>query len=415
MRWRLALATTSVVTALLAGSGARAWAGGCDAPELSGCVDSDTLWAHAGPQRFVGVAGTETLASGRVGFGLLASYQSRPIMLEHATGASTSERFAAIDNQINASFLFAYGLTNRLQADVVLPFTLWQDGTGVQPLTGGRPLSTSSARDMRFGLAFALVPRARVTEGVAPAAGGLEAGRAWSLTARFEVSAPTGDRGQLAGDRTAVLAPSLAADFRPQHPFWGRFSIALDVGARLRGTTSLLGSRVGSQLALGLGVGFDILGRDRLVVGAEARTLPTFATQADAQQTNGLITTTPNGRVAAPTEWLVSLRTAPLAGGDLSVQLAAGGPIPISDAIGTPRLRVTLGVVFAPGARDSDGDGVLDADDKCPDVAGVLRGDAGPGCPHVELPPLPPPLPDPRPLLPPADPDYQPVRTWTAP
>jgi hypothetical protein len=95
--------------------------------------------------------------------------------------------------------------------------------------------------------------------------------------------------------------------------------MALEVGARIRGVTSLLGSRVGTQMVVGLGAGFDILTRDRLTLGAEARMLPGFATQASAQVQTGAITTTPNGKVAIPAEWLVSLRTAPFVGSDLAI------------------------------------------------------------------------------------------------
>lgn len=381
MRWR---PTAGLAVFLWTAGVERAWAGGCDSPELSGCIDSDTLWPHAGPQRLVGVGGTETLATGRVGFGLVGSYQSRPIMLVRPTAG---ERVAAIDNQINASFLFSYGLTDRLEVDAVLPITLWQDGTGLQPLTGGRALSTSAARDLRFGIALALVRRARVTEAWARRAEAFTPGRAWALTTRFEMAAPTGDRGQLAGDRGAVFVPTLAADYRPQHPFFQRFGLGLEVGARIRDVTSLLGSRVGTQMVLGLGASFDLLTRERLTVGAEARMLPTFATQAEATQAGGAIVTTPNGALAMPAEWLVSLRSAPIAGGDLSFQIAGGGPLPFTDAVTMPRARITLGVVFAPASRDSDGDGVPDRDDKCPSQPGVPGGDGGLGCPHDEWPP----------------------------
>lgn len=380
MRWR---PTAGVAVFLCLAGAERAWAGGCDSPELSGCIDSDTFWPHAGRQRLVAVGGTETLARGRVGFGLVASYQSRPIMLLRAT---TDERVAAIDNQLNASFLFAYGLTDRLEVDAALPITLWQDGTGLQPLTGGRALSTSAARDLRLGIAFAVVPRARVTDGWAPPTRAFTPGRAWALTARFEVAAPTGDRGQLAGDRGAVFVPTLAADYRPQHASFERFGLGLEVGARIRDTTSLLGSRVGTQMVLGLGASFDLVTRERLTIGAEARLLPTFATQADAQPSGGAIVTTPNGLLAMPAEWLVSLRSAPIAGGDFSLQLAGGGPIPFTDAITLPRARITLGVVFAPAGRDSDGDGVPDRDDRCPSRPGVPGGDGGLGCPRDEQP-----------------------------
>jgi OmpA-OmpF porin, OOP family len=86
-----------------------------------------------------------------------------------------------------------------------------------------------------------------------------------------------------------------------------------------------------------------------------------------------------------PAEWNVSLRSAPTRGGDLSVQLGGGGAIPFSgaDEITQPRFRFNLGIRWAPLARDTDGDGVLDAADRCPTIA--ARGSAD-GCPVVEGP-----------------------------
>src|SRR4051794_18768651 len=41
----------------------------------STCINSDTLWPHAGPSRFLTIGGTETVAPRHIGFGLLTSYQ----------------------------------------------------------------------------------------------------------------------------------------------------------------------------------------------------------------------------------------------------------------------------------------------------------------------------------------------------
>ena len=56
-------------------------AGSCDNPITSACINSDTLWPHVGPSSFVAIGGTQTVEQGKIGFGLLASYQSRPIKL----------------------------------------------------------------------------------------------------------------------------------------------------------------------------------------------------------------------------------------------------------------------------------------------------------------------------------------------
>jgi OmpA-OmpF porin, OOP family len=342
----------------------------CTNPLVSSCINGETYWPHAGPQRFAAVGGTETVQSGQVGFGLVTSYQSRPIVLRVASPGPGGSDQAVIDNQVNANFLFAYGVTSRLQLDLALPITLAQSGAGTSPLTGGSSLRDTAVRDMRFGFAFAIVPRARV-----PAAGA----DAFALAARMTFAAPLGDNIGFAGERTVVFAPTVAADLRFDRIFFGA-----EVGARVRPVSEFAGARVGTQLTTAVGGGVDILKNQLLSGLVEGRAYVNFAEQHDTQQSAFGITSTPNDQHIVPAEWLVSARTAPFFAGDLSFLLGGGGPIPISDgAITTPRFRFVLGVTYAPIAIDSDGDGVPDRLDRCPAQAGE-RGGERPGCPHEE-------------------------------
>jgi hypothetical protein len=85
---------------------------------------------------------------------------------------------------------------------------------------------------------------------------------------------------------------------------------------------------------------------------------------------------------SSPAEWMVSVRSVPIFGGALQIQLAGGGPIALSnEAITNPRFRFSLSIRYGREWRDSDGDGVSDADDKCPFVRGVPNNPAGNGCP----------------------------------
>jgi len=87
---------------------------------------------------------------------------------------------------------------------------------------------------------------------------------------------------------------------------------------------------------------------------------------------------------------MVTARTAPLEGGDLSIQLGVGGGIPTSvdpsgkvyAPITTPAFRVALGITFAPRGRDTDEDGVPDAIDRCPLEPGPAKSERGAGCPE---------------------------------
>ena len=155
--------------------------------------------------RFATVNGTETVAAGQVAFGLLATYQSRPVLLRVATPGPGGSNQYVVDDQVTGNFLFAYGVTERLQLDFALPVTFIQTGAGISPLSGGEDLRDTAVRDLRFGFAYALVPRERI----APAAAGARegAGNLWALAARMTISAPTGDSGLPSAPRPPMLAP----------------------------------------------------------------------------------------------------------------------------------------------------------------------------------------------------------------
>src|SRR5687767_9226976 len=98
---------------------------GCT-PGLSTCIEADTYWPHAGPAYFNLVGGTSTTSAGRVGFGWVSTYASRPIVLLLPSSQPSGTEVAAVDHLWNATFLFSYGLTERIDAGVALPTTLYR-------------------------------------------------------------------------------------------------------------------------------------------------------------------------------------------------------------------------------------------------------------------------------------------------
>jgi OOP family OmpA-OmpF porin len=378
----------SISSLVVLGSESLARAGTCDQPIVGACINSDTLWPHFGPSRFVGVGGTETLAPGKVGFGLVTSYQSRPIVLHIPSPGPSGSNLNAVNDQVTSTFVFGYGVTKQLELGVAMPLTLGQGGSGTSGITAGQDLRDTAVRDLRFGAAYSLLPHDRVEPSLAKLAKP-DAPRpsAFGLAVRFEVSAPTGDRGQFAGEKSAVFNPTIAADYRR-----GRWFAGLELGARIRKTSEFVGARVGTQGTVGVGVGFDIFSRERLSAMVEARALPTFAEQHKASpSTNGGVVSEPNGKHITPAEWSVGVRSAPFAGSDLALTASGGAAIPFGGeaAITAPRFRFVLGIAYAPRGLDSDGDGVLDADDKCPSVPGS-KDAPDKGC---VMPPPPPPEP----------------------
>ncbi len=367
-------ACTIALVAVRLLSSAPAHAKECSNPLVDTCIDSDMYWPNAGPSRFARVSSTETLGRGELGFGMVATWLSRPVLLHVASpGPSGSDQFV-VDNQVNGNFLFAYGVTDRLQLDLGLPITFVQSGAGTSPVTGGRGLRDTAVRDLRFGFAYALIPQERVAID--------RQKQPFSLAARLAISAPNGDNADFAGERTAVFAPDVAAQYRLSKTFF----FGAELGARLRPIAEFAGARLGTQLVTGLAAGVDALDRDRLTVTGEAQVLPNFAQQHDTKQSAFGLESTPNGKSITPAEWMLSVRTAPLLAGELAFMAGGGGPIPIGDpAITVPRFRFVLGVTYAPLDRDSDGDGILDKNDLCPTRPGP-RGTQAPGCPVSEAP-----------------------------
>ncbi len=371
-----ALRSTVLAASLLCALVSRADAKECTNPLVNTCINDDTFWPNAGPTRFAAVSSTETIGRGLVSFGLVATYLSRPVILRVASpGPGGSDQYV-IDNQVNGNFLFAYGVTDRLQLDFALPLTFAQDGAGTSPITGGRALRDTAIRDLRFGVAYALVPRVRMDPVTAAQEGG--PGKSWSLAARFAMSAPTGDQTDFAGERTAVFIPSLAGDYRVDRFFFGA-----DLGMRLRPVTEFAGARIGTQLTSALGAGYDVLDRERLSVLLEGRAYWNFAEQHETTQSAFGISSRPRSedKFIVPAEWMLGVRSAPILGGDASFYAGGGGPIPLGpDAITVPRFRFVLGATYAPVQRDTDGDGIPDKVDFCPSQPGV-RGGEKPGCP----------------------------------
>jgi hypothetical protein len=364
----------------------------CGAPNLSTCIDDDTLWPHPGTSHFFSIGGTDTVEAGTVGFGLSTSYLSRPITLRAATPGPGGTVYDVIDNQVTGTFLWSYGMTDRLEIDLALPVTFGQTGVGTNPITGGPPqsaLSGTATRDLRFGVAYGLLKRDAV-DPYAPKEIGRPSGDGLGVALRFDMSAPTGDTGGFSSNGTGVWVPGVSADYR-----YGHFFAGAEVGARLRPTQQFEGARVGSQAYVALGAAWDVLERELLTIDLEGFALPTFADQGSST------TSATGGGAIAPAEWLVSARTSPMFGGDLQIQIGGGGNLPLTgDPITSPRFRFGLSIRYSRQGRDTDGDGVKDEDDKCPLVRGIRDNPAGNGCPssasteRVDLsqaPPEPPP------------------------
>jgi OmpA-OmpF porin, OOP family len=307
----------------------------CDSG-LSTCIEADTFWPHPGPAYFNVVGGTSMTAPQRVGFGWATTYAARPIVLLVPSSRPSGTEVAAVDHLWNATFLFSYGITERIEATLALPATLYRTGTGISALTHqtSTDLSRSALRDVRAGTSFALLPTSPL--------------RPFSLATRLAFAFPTGDKASFSGESGVVALPSFAAEYRQ-----AGLVLGAELGARLRRANDLAGTRVGSQLVFALGMGGEILQGNKLGVLLEAVLLPTFAEQHElsaVSATEGRIVTD-NRRALMPMEWLASVRTGELMSGDMSLSVGAGGSLGLTGESGitSPSFRVVFALRY--GAR----------------------------------------------------------------
>ena len=345
---RAALGTLLATTVTLSAATPAAAAECTETSGLTGCVDADNLWMSAGATRFFSVGPGVTTPAKGFSFGLGLSYLSRPVGLRVASADDEGTTVWVIDNAIHATFLWTFGVTDRLQLTAAAPFTLFQDGAGLYSVLGSTAeLPRGGVRDVRFGFDYALLPRPRTgpDEGL-------------SVVGRFQFALPTGFKDGLAGSRTVTWLPSVLAEYK----LW-RFTLAAEAGVRVRGASSLAGSVIGTQVQASAGASFEIVPR-YLSLGAEAFALVGVDDQPAPSRLRGELT---SGPLLAPAEWMASVSSAPFLGGEIIATLGGGGAIPLSEATVTnPAFRVSFSLRYAPGGRDTDGDGVLDRDDLCP-------------------------------------------------
>ena len=97
-----------------------------------------------------------------------------------------------------------------------------------------------------------------------------------------------------------------------------------------------------------------------------------------------------HGEVALAPELAAGPQSPALAGfaarctmGDLSV--IGGAELPIGEAVGTPKVRIVLGIGWAPRFSDADGDRIEDDQDECPELPEDRDGfEDEDGCPELD-------------------------------
>lgn len=323
-----------------------AQADGCaPASGVSTCFDTNNVWVHAGPTRFVSIAPAEPIEHRTLALAVLSSYLDRPVQLRAPSPDPDGRDIPVVRGVVDLSLAYAYGLTPDLELSLATPIVLHQTGSGAEGITSqsAPPLGSAAVRDPRVGAGFTLP------------FGHDNAGPRSFAKLRLELGVPLGDDHRYAGAGNFTLAPSFSMSTEQ-----GPIHFAGELAARLRPSVPFATARIGSALLTAVGVGVDVF-REYLSIEAEAFMLPSLVSQPG--QTSSASRT--HDGVLVPAEWLLSLRSVPTQDPAFSLSLGGGTGLPLSSetretpdqaaterfaGVTTPRFRLFFGARYTPAS-----------------------------------------------------------------
>ncbi|MCC6645115.1 MAG: OmpA family protein [Polyangiaceae bacterium] len=321
-------------------------------------------------------------APSRVTLAALGSYAKAPLALRRT---STDDRSRVVDYQLVAHLGASLSLARRITVDVDAPAVASQGGA-TRSVGASRVAAPDGATlgDVRAGARFTLLS----PEGGAP-------GVALSQRVFF----PTGREGGYASAGHVRYAPAIVVGADAGGWLW-----SLSLGRTFRGAASTSARVSGSSLDASAGAAVRV---GPVQAGAEA-----YASTVSDASTDALSRSTTNAEVLGVVRWsgrglFVTGAAGPGVGKGIGTPafravLAVGGSLELGgssrerhttgDARGDARAaepastRAAVAPEGAPAAAapvDTDGDGVLDADDACPSVVGEASATpARNGCPR---------------------------------
>jgi OOP family OmpA-OmpF porin len=314
-------------------------------------------------------------------FGLVSTWGSKVLDLTNPAPvatlpAGTANRRFAVSNIITPSLQGAIGLTNfahfGLEIGLVVPMTILS-GRGYPTDPNTNPVSANDDRDFTIseqGLGDIIIhPKIRLMNAARNKLG---------LAIIPSVVLPTGDKTAFLGEGQVIFQPTAVVD--GEFGYLGRFRVAINAGARIRGKESVFiddgvtytaprtfGGPAGPSLNTGYGVRVhnEVLGGAGLSFGVVPQK---FDLVGEVYGQFGLGAK----RIEAGSE--VNLPPVVEAIGGIKLYLAhnsfflAGGGWRLAgNTAGAAAPRAFVGFIFEPNIGDRDGDGYKDDVDGCPD------------------------------------------------
>jgi hypothetical protein len=274
------------------------------------------------------------LAPWRFGAGLWLDYESSPLTL--TTNRTLTQTL--INARSTATLNLSLGLWRYIEVGFALSVALYNE----QRSGFGESMSVTGLGQSRFQLKVRLLT---------------ETAHGLGIAFLPVVTFPTGNPNVFLSEQKVTFRGALALE---RHLF-GRLRLLANVGYTFRSPSEFLNLKVGDEIDYGIGVGVRV--HDRLELGTELF----GATPADHPFAAR--------DVRNPTELHYGARL--LLGSNWQVSAGAGHGV--GPGYGAPGYRVFAGLTYAPNEPDSDGDGVPDKEDQCPNDPGPKENYGCPG------------------------------------
>ncbi len=307
---------------------------------------------------------------------LFLNYAYRPLVLYQANGLRLS---SPLEHRLDAQITGAITLFDRLSIGLLVPVGLYQTDDPARAQVGIKPPDHTVFGDFR------LEPKIGILN---------QAHHFIDLALLLDVTFPSSSRHSFAGDSSVSFGGELDVSHR-----FGPFRLAANFGYQWRNQQQYFDLTIGQELYYRFGAGFDLARLANKVAPIE------FIGEIFGQ------TYAPkafSGVAENPIEWLLGLRYSPLPW----FALQAGAGRAILSGYGAPDFRAFFGATFVPLSKketletpppalpptpppppasqpvtpppppaivDSDGDGVPDDIDKCPNKPGPAASN---GCPQ---------------------------------
>lgn len=236
-----------------------------------------------------------------------------------------SKETKVVENVFQSDLVLAFGLPFNFEIGAVIPFTMYTSGTNTFS-TNSTDLNSTTLGDIQFALRYR-VPTFSKHVGM-----GLS----------FKASIPTGDVESFNTADTVVYTPGVFIDFKVAD-----LLLAFNFAYVIKDEVNVSDLELKDEVSFSVGLMYAFT-RDFELSGELFGSFQTANPFKRKEET--------------PAEFLLSANYYVLS----DLKLTAGAGLGVSPGVGTPSMRVLVGIGYVPRDIDTDKDGLFDRIDKCP-------------------------------------------------